>query len=326
MGVCISSIDFDRLLDLRLDYLFKLMFGDKQRLISLVNAVFINKKLDRIVTDLAFINTAIEKQSPEDKYSTIDIMATLDSGATTSIEIHLYGLPEFKYKTVRTWAKLYGGGLKEGQKFWKNKPVICISFIDGALKDAEGAPLDQIHSLFQIRERDVRQLLLPDLELHFINMRAFVTKHKTPETKQASYDKFTKWLLLITQSEQSDKEILKKICEEDGEIAVAVELLASMSEDEATRFAYSQRRDMMISYYSALRETEEYRRRIAEYSQQIEESDRRVKESNQRAEEYRQQIEESNRRAAKVMYANNCSITEIAEALSLTEEDVAALI
>ena len=38
MSIGISEIDFSQLLDLRVDYLFKLVFGsDKTRLISLVN-------------------------------------------------------------------------------------------------------------------------------------------------------------------------------------------------------------------------------------------------------------------------------------------------
>ena len=53
MSTRISEVDFSRLLDVRVDYLFKLIFGnDKPRLISLLNAIFANKRIDRVITDL----------------------------------------------------------------------------------------------------------------------------------------------------------------------------------------------------------------------------------------------------------------------------------
>ena len=43
MNTCISDIDFSQLLDVRVDYLFKLIFGtDVPRLVSLLNAILQN--------------------------------------------------------------------------------------------------------------------------------------------------------------------------------------------------------------------------------------------------------------------------------------------
>ena len=97
----------------------------------------------------------------------IDIVATLSSGSTVCIEIHLYGLLEFKYKSLRTWARVYDTGLKVGRKFLENNPVICISFLDGAITDAGGEHLKAVHTLFQVREHDGHELLLPDMELRY---------------------------------------------------------------------------------------------------------------------------------------------------------------
>ena len=291
-----------------MDYLFKRIFGnddDKSRLISLVNAIFANKNIDRIVADIILINSALEKHNESDKFSIIDIMATLSSGSRVCIEMHLYGLLEFKYKSLRTWARVYGEGLRESQKFRENKPVICISFLDGALVDADGERLKAVHTLFQVRERDGHELLLTDMELHYINMRAFVEEHCD---RAVPPDMFTKWLTLITQSEQRDKEYLKKICDEDEEIAMTVELIASLTEDQATRLAYLRRKDQMASYYAAIRQTEEYRK-------EIDDMRRRAEESNRRA-------EESNRRVIKAMRAKNWTTADIAEALELPEEEI----
>ena len=47
-----EAIDFSELMDLRVDYAFKLVFGsgDTRFLISLLNAIFESKKFDRKVT------------------------------------------------------------------------------------------------------------------------------------------------------------------------------------------------------------------------------------------------------------------------------------
>ena len=250
----------------------------------------------------------MEKESEIDKGSTIDIMATLSNGSTVCIEMHMYDLPEFKHKSVRTWAKVYSGKLKAGQGFWENKPVICISFTNGAIRDADNKPLKAVHTFFQIRERDGHELLLHDMELHYINMHAFVDEHSG---RDLPLDMFTKWLTLITQSAQIDKCFLKDICEEDEVIAMAFEVLASLSVDEATRLAYSRRQDDLTNYYAAIQKTEESIRQAEEYKRQ--------------AEEYKRQTEEYKRQTAnavKAMLAKNWTVADIAEALGQSEEEI----
>jgi predicted transposase/invertase (TIGR01784 family) len=309
MNIRISEIDFSQLLDVRVDYIFKLIFGsDERRLISLINAIFANKRLDRVVTGMSFINPDLKKQSEADKFSIIDVMATLSNGSTVCVEMHLYGLREFKYKSIRTWAKVYGDELKESQKYWENRPVICISFLDGAITDAAGEPLKAIHTLFQVHERDSHEHLMTDMELHYINMRAFVSEHRNCD---APPDMFTKWLTLITQSEQGNKEYLKEICREDEVIAMTVEVLASMSVEDATRLAYSRRKDEMTHYYAVLKESEENRR-------SAEEDRRRAEESDRRAEEDRRRLTN----AIKAMRARNWPVADIAGELGLTEEEI----
>ena len=319
MSARISEIDFSQLLDLRVDYIFKLIFSkDVSMLISLLNAIFANKRIDRVVTGLVLINPSLQKHSKTDKFSIIDIMATLSNGSTVCIEMHLYGLMEFKYKSLRTWARAYGEGLKSGQKYLENNPVICISFLDGAITDSGGKPLKGVHTLFQVRERDGHELLLPDMELHYINMRAFVDDGCVYDAPSDMYNMFTRWLTLITQFEQPNKEYLKKICREDEVIAMAVEILASLSEEQATRLAYLRRKDEMTNYYTVMRESEEYRRRMEEYRLQIESERSRAEESTRRAEESIRHVIN----AIKAMRDQNWTSADISKALELPEEEI----
>ena len=63
----ILEIDFDLLMDLRIDYAFKLLFskGDPRILISLLNAIFANKKIKRVIKSLAIKNPYLDKESDE---------------------------------------------------------------------------------------------------------------------------------------------------------------------------------------------------------------------------------------------------------------------
>ncbi|MCL1995673.1 MAG: Rpn family recombination-promoting nuclease/putative transposase, partial [Defluviitaleaceae bacterium] len=93
------EIDFSQLMDLRVDYAFKLIFGsgDTLFLISLLNAIFANKKFPRIIKSLTVVNPYLEKYSKGDKLSILDIRAQLDDGTTILIEMHLYDLDDLKY-------------------------------------------------------------------------------------------------------------------------------------------------------------------------------------------------------------------------------------
>ena len=82
------GVDYSQLMDLRIDFAFKLLFtkGSQGSLISLLNAVFANKKIPRVIKSLTIKNPHLEKESSEDKLSILDIRAELDDGTTALIE------------------------------------------------------------------------------------------------------------------------------------------------------------------------------------------------------------------------------------------------
>jgi len=92
------KINYASLMDLRIDYAFKLLFtkGDPRLLISLLNAIFANKKINRVIKSLSVKNPFLDKESREDKLSVLDMRAELDDGTTILIEMHMYGLGELR--------------------------------------------------------------------------------------------------------------------------------------------------------------------------------------------------------------------------------------
>jgi predicted transposase/invertase (TIGR01784 family) len=244
------NIDFSQLMDLRVDYAFKLLFGmgDTLFLISLLNAVFANKKFRRIIKSLTIINPYLEKQSKGDKLSVLDIMAQLDDGSTILIEMHLYDIDDLKYKTIRSWARAYGEELKEGEKYLTQPPVICVSFVNGSMDDSES---QKIHKCCKILDIDDHTIFSDSLELHYIDMKAYVKTINEKggigkgETVEAI---LAKWLAVITEKDIKDKTIIKDSCKDQEEIGMAVSALVRLSEDKITRQAYQKRLDEIMLY------------------------------------------------------------------------------
>ena len=278
------DIDFSQLMDLRIDYAFKLIFGtgDTLFLISLLNAIFANKKIPRIIKSLMVINPYLEKHSGEDKLSILDIRAQLDNGSTSLIEMHLYDLDELKYKTLRAWARAYGEGLKTSETYSSQPPVICITFASGSFDD-DGSR--KIHKCCKIMDIDDHTIFTNALELHYIDMKAFVKtinekggigKGETEETMLAN------WLAVITEKDIEDKSIIKNICEEQEEIGMVVSTLARVSEDKITRQEYLRRQDEIMLY----------NKQINDYKRRIEQSDRRAEKAEAEIERLYREIEE----------------------------------
>jgi predicted transposase/invertase (TIGR01784 family) len=239
------KIDFSQFMDLRVDYAFKLIFGsgDTLFLISLLNAIFANKKFPRIIKSLEVVNPYLEKQTKGDKLSILDIRAQLDDGTTILIEMHIYDLDELKYKTIRSWARAYGEELKSGAEYKEQPPVICVTFANGSMDEGE---CQKIHKCCKITDIDDGTVFTDALELHYIDMDAFVKTINESggigngETQDAM---LAKWLAVITEKDIEDKSIIKNICEEQEEISMAVSALVRLSEDKVTRQAYQRRQD-----------------------------------------------------------------------------------
>jgi len=280
----ILEIDFSQLMDLRVDYAFKLIFGtgDTLFLISLLNAIFADKKIPRNIKSLTIVNPYLEKHSREDKLSILDIRAQLDDGSTILIEMHLYDIDDLKYKTIRSWARAYGEELKAGEGYSEQPPVICVTFANGSFDDGES---QKIHKCCKIMDIDDHTIFSDALELHYIDMNAFVkTINKTGcigkgETQDST---LAKWLAVITEKDIEDKKIIKNICREQEEISMAVSTLVSLSEDKVIRQAYQKRQDEIMLY----------NKRISNYERIAEQERHRAEQESRRADQAESALEE----------------------------------
>ena len=301
------KIDYSQLMDLRVDYAFKLLFvkGDPRLLISLLNAIFANKKIHRIIKSLTIKNPFLEKESSEDKLAILDIRAELDDGTTILIEMHLYGLGELKAKTIRSWARAFGEELVSGDKFAEQLPTITIAFVDGAVKPLvnvkkKKGETDKIHRLCMIMDRDDCSVFTDVMELHYIDMRAFakaVNEAGNINIAGMEASMFAKWLSVITQKEIKDKSIIANICKDEEDMQVAVSTLARQSEDKYIRQAYQRRQDESYFFNKNMFEKAKFKQEAEEANQRAEQADQRAEQERQRAEQADRRAEQADRRA-----------------------------
>jgi len=249
------KIDYSQLMDLRVDYAFKLLFtkGSPLLLISLLNAIFANKKIQRVIKHVTVKNPFLEKESIEDKLSILDIKAELDDGTTILIEMHMYGLGELKAKTIRSWARVFGEELEVGNSYTAQPPTITIAFTNGAIESIK-QPKDvctdtnKIHKLCMIMDCEDLTIFTDAMELHYIDMKAFAKAvNEADSINNTEEDMFVKWLSVITQKEINNKAIIENACGEE-EIFMAVSALARQSEDKLIRQAYLRRQDEIYFY------------------------------------------------------------------------------
>ena len=270
------TIDYSRLMDLRVDFAFKTFVeGNPEALISLLNAIFANAKIKRVVKNVLLKNPNMDKKSVEDKLSILDVRAELDDGTDILIEMHLHGISQIKAKIIRSWARAYSEELEVGQKYTSQSPTVTIAFVDGAVDPIikpENAT-DKIHRVCMIMDKDDGAVFTEAMELHFINMKAFakaINEANSINIKEATDDMFVYWLSVITEKEIVNKDIIENARKEKEVIQMAVSAIARQSEDKIMRQAYQRRKDEI--YFNNLERAED-RRKLEQMESQLADKD-----------------------------------------------------
>jgi predicted transposase/invertase (TIGR01784 family) len=267
----LQNIDFSQLMDLRVDYAFKIFTEKNPHLLtSLLNAIFANKKIRRIIKSLTIKNPYLNKESDKDKLSILDVRAELDDETTILIELHMYGLGELKSKTIRSWARAYGEELEVGQSYTAQPPTITIAFTNGAVEPVDNG---KIHKLCMIMDKENCTVFTNAMELHYIDMKAFakaVNEADSININDTQAVMFAKWLTIITEKEINNKTLIENACKDEEAILMAVTALAKQSEDKIIRQAYQRRKDEIYFYN---KERADDRRIMEQQAAQIAEKD-----------------------------------------------------
>ena len=165
---------------LRDDFVFKLVFGQEgnERLLARLIDALLHFEGDRCIDNLQLLNPFNLKETPDDKFSIVDVKATDRGGRRFTIEMQARSDSFFTRRMAYYLALLYAGQLKEGHGFDELNPSYGIAILNDILLPTH--PTFESHFRFQEQTRTApgaNELVLPDLmELHFVELPKYIDR------------------------------------------------------------------------------------------------------------------------------------------------------
>lgn len=214
-----SAIDRSkRIVKLKLDVIFKRVFGDEKNM-DIITA-FVSDLLDlprESVKAVYIENVEIAPEFFGRKYSRLDLKLKVDD-RIVNVEIQVNYEPAFKERTLYYWSKLYGGDLREGEEYDKLAQTICINIINFNLFECE-----EFHSHFQALEKNRHELLTDKFAIHFFELKK-VGEVRTNSRKE-------QWMTLVKAETEGDLMELEQTTTVP-EIGKTIVVLRRLSADE----------------------------------------------------------------------------------------------
>ena len=229
------------LLDPKMDFVFKNIFGSEKNskiLISFLNATLKPKDL---ITSVEIKNTDLNKGYIEDKFSRLDVKATTSNEEIINIEIQLKNEYNMIKRSLYYWSKLYSEQLNEGEDYSILKRTICINILNFKYLKTR-----KFHSAYRLKEIYSNEELTDVAEIHFIEI---------PKLEDGSDEKdmLVPWIEFLKDPESEKVRNLEMSIEE---IRQAKDELIKMSNDDTQRELYEMRAKTLRDKISALNEAE----------------------------------------------------------------------
>ena len=229
------------LLDPKMDFVFKNIFGSEKHpniLISFLNATLKPKDL---ITAVEIKNTDLNKGYIEDKFSRLDVKATTSNNEIINIEIQLKNEYNMIKRSLFYWSKLYSEQLNEGEDYSVLKRTICINILNFKYLKTR-----KFHSGYRLKEIYSNEELTDVAEIHFIEI---------PKLEEGTDEKdmLVAWMEFLKNPESEKVRSLELTI---SEIREAKDELIRISNDKEQRLLYEMRSKTLKDKNSALNEAE----------------------------------------------------------------------
>ncbi|MDR2780963.1 MAG: Rpn family recombination-promoting nuclease/putative transposase, partial [Holosporaceae bacterium] len=227
------------LLDPKLDYIFKNIFGvedKKPLLLSFLNSLL---KGNPQIGDLRLENTDISKILEEDKASRLDVKATSDDGTLLDIEIQCRNTGEIPQRAFHYLANMMPGTVKSGRSY-KGPKVIGVWILGESVTDRQNA-IGEAYMTFQPQDPDPYQIMTDSARIFFIELPKFNPK------KADTRDLLTAWLSFLKDPIFMDESFLQV-----KEVKEAMETLKYISADDEARAIANLRQKTINDHNSEL--------------------------------------------------------------------------
>ena len=212
----------DKLLDPKIDYVFKRIFGyvgneeiTKELLSSIIQKEITNIKLDN--------KTILEKDLLEDKVGILDIRAKIEDKINCNIEMQIVDRKNIEKRILYYWSKLYSMNLKVGKDYENLEKVIVILITDYEIDSLK--EIQKYQTKWNIREEEYQKVILTEvMEIYIIELPKY-EKYK----EKTKNDSLNRWIKFIKEPGGMEMG-------EDKAIQKAKKVLEEISKDERERY------------------------------------------------------------------------------------------
>src|SRR5690606_4111041 len=129
----------------RQDLVFKLLFSrHHDLLVDMLEAV-----LGRKIRSAKVLNPDLPAAVTHAKLVALDLRVVLDNGSHVGVEMQARALPDNQARFLFYGAREYTGQLSQGEDYSLLRPAISVLW----LVESMFPDLDQLHSVFELRER-----------------------------------------------------------------------------------------------------------------------------------------------------------------------------
>lgn len=256
----LKSIELERLLDLKIDFAFKQLFGSEQN--KSITIVFLNAILQKtkrgMINNIHFQNIEIILEHKVDKEARLDILAETDRGETINIEIQFSNKYDMVKRSLYYWAEVYSFPFEKSMVYQTLKPVIAINIMNFTIFKET----NRFHTTFHLYEQSEKFQLTDAMELHFIEMPKLI--HDWQQNQLDPWDDvLARWLLLLGMVDQRKSKVyedifkeLEAIAMEDKSLRRAFEKWEVLSGTKEEVAAYRARMKRLLDEESMIGEAE----------------------------------------------------------------------
>src|SRR6056297_3853157 len=244
-----------KLMDPKIDYAFKLLFGnekDTSFMISFLNAA-LELEGEKAIKSVIIMSPNNDKEKQDEKYSIMDVKAKANDETIINIEIQLKDEHNMRYRTVYYLSKMIAKRLKEGDKYKSIHKTVAINILNFDLLDSG----TRFHNRYRFTEIDTQKELTDIAEIQFMELpalRRYIQENETTLQEVIGENRLLEWLLFIDDPES---EFAKMVEKKNEVIGRAREMLKTLSKDEKLQEEYMAREKAIMDKYSALSVAEE---------------------------------------------------------------------
>ncbi|KFM95133.1 Rpn family recombination-promoting nuclease/putative transposase [Bacillus clarus] len=296
-----------KLVNLRIDFAFKQLFGTKgneEILIGFLNAI-LEESLDEPIVTLQLEDPHLHKSYEDDKLSILDLLATLENGTQVNIEIQLRNTHDMVKRSLYYWSKLYTSQMQEGMPYRSLRKTITINLLDFILFSND----ESFHAIGQLWNEKVQRILSDDIEIHFVEIPKLV-KQWREEKVNPWENAFVRWMLLLPAHEDEHlTQTLEEIAmNQDPILQKAMNKWENMSHDSSFRTAYEAREKVLLDEQAKIAHARE---------EGLEEGLEKGREEG---------IEQGKIQLIRGMHKNGMSLEDIAKFTGLNTEEIRKLL